>query len=115
MGKIKDSKGLYVAISILLAIIFWLYVRAENDIPMENVVRGIPIQIANEDVLESRGLMVSEVEPAAINITFEGSSSVVPRLNRNNVTVSVDVARISEIVLSETDYTTEQIKVLEAT
>ena len=27
----------------------------------------------------------------------------------------VDVARISEIVLSETDYTTEQIKVLEAT
>ena len=95
MGKIKDSKGLYVAISILLAIIFWLYVRAENDIPMENVVRGIPVQIANEDVLESRGLMVSEVEPAAINITFEGSSSVVPRLNRNNVTVSVDVARIT--------------------
>ena len=95
MGRIKDSKGLYVAISILLAIIFWLYVRAENDIPMENQVRGIPIQIANEDVLESRGLMVSEVEPAAINITFEGSSSVVPRLNRNNVTVSVDVARIT--------------------
>ena len=95
MGRIKDSKGLYVAISILLAIIFWLYVRAENDIPMENQVRGIPIQIANEDVLESRGLMVSEIDPATINITFEGSSSVVPRLNRNNVTVSVDVSRIT--------------------
>ena len=95
MGRIKDSKGLYVAISILLAIIFWLYVRAENDIPMENQVRGIPIQIANEDVLESRGLMVSEIDPETINITFEGSSSVVPRLNRNNVTVSVDVARIT--------------------
>ena len=95
MGRIKDSKGLYVAISILLAIIFWLYVRAENDIPMENQVRGIPIQITNEDVLESRGLMVSEIDPETINITFEGSSSVVPRLNRNNVTVSVDVARIT--------------------
>ena len=95
MGRIKDSKGLYVAISILLAIIFWLYVRAENDIPMENQVRGIPIQIANEDVLESRGLMVSEIDPETINITFEGSSSVVPRLNRNNVTVSVDVSRIT--------------------
>ena len=95
MGRIKDSKGLYVAISILLAIIFWLYVRAENDIPMENQVRGIPIQITNEDVLESRGLMVSEIDPETINITFEGSSSVVPRLNRNNVTVSVDVSRIT--------------------
>ena len=95
MGRIKDSKGLYVAISILLAIIFWLYVRAENDIPMETQVRGIPIQITNEDVLESRGLMVSEIDPETINITFEGSSSVVPRLNRNNVTVSVDVSRIT--------------------
>ena len=95
MGRIKDSKGLYVAISILLAIAFWLYVRAENDIPVQNVVRGIPIQIMSEDVLEARGLMVSEVNPDTINITFEGSSSVVPRLNRNNVTVTVDVSRIT--------------------
>lgn len=95
MGKLKESKGLYVAISILLAIAFWLYVRAENDIPVQNVVRGIPIQIMSEDVLEARGLMVSEVNPDTINITFEGSSSVVPRLNRNNVTVTVDVSRIT--------------------
>ena len=95
MGKLKESKGLYVAISILLAIAFWLYVRAENDIPVQNVVRGIPIQIMSEDVMEARGLMVSEVNPDTINITFEGSSSVVPRLNRNNVTVTVDVSRIT--------------------
>lgn len=105
MGKIKESKGLYVALSILLAIIFWLYVRAEKDIPSTNTVRNIEIQLVNEDILEARGLMVSEIEPKTLNITFDGSTSVVPKLNRNNVTVSVDVSRITSAGVHDVSYT----------
>ena len=105
MGKIKESKGLYVALSILLAIIFWLYVRAEKDLPSTNTVRNIEIQLINEDILEARGLMVSQIEPETLNITFNGSSTVVPKLNRNNVTVSVDVSRLTSVGGYDLTYT----------
>lgn len=75
MGKLKESKGLYVFLSIVLAICLWAYVRVVDDPEVDVRLNNLPIVLTSEDVLESRGLMVNEVTPESVSITFHGANS----------------------------------------
>ena len=77
MGKLKESKGLYVFLSIVLAICLWAYVRVVDDPEVDVRLNNLPIVLTSEDVLESRGLMVNEVTPESVSITFHGANSAI--------------------------------------
>ena len=65
----KVNKILYLALSLLLAIIFWLYVDnvKGNTIPKE--FNAVPVEfIGAEDTLPSRGLMLVDGEDATIDL-----------------------------------------------
>ena len=78
---------------------------------------------AAESIQVLAGYAVAEAEIENL-VTAKGYADCVAFMGDESISVvvdagedglqPVDVARISEIVLSETDYTTEQIKVLEA-
>ena len=36
MGRLRESRWLYVLLSVVLAVMFWLYIRAELDPTQEN-------------------------------------------------------------------------------
>ena len=79
---------------------------------------------AAESIQVLAGYAVAEAQIENL-VTAKGYADCVAFMGEESISVvvdageaglqPVDVARISEIVLSETDYTTEQIKVLEAT
>lgn len=95
MGKLKDSKWFYVALSIVLAVALWAYVQVEYDPEKSTTFHNLPINLVGEDVLESRGLMVSSVTPDGVSITFHGATSALRTLTQNRPTLSVDLSRIS--------------------
>lgn len=90
--KVKNSKGFYIALSILCAVICWFFVdlTVEPDIYVK--VRNIPVTYEGLDELESKGLMIEEGSEATVTLKLSGQRSVVSQLNRNNVTVTVDAA-----------------------
>ena len=101
----KESKWLYVLLSILIATAFWMSVRAGEDPEMENRVRGISVVMTGERVLENQGLMVDAVSHDAVALTWRGSWKEIGQLNKDDVSVSLDVSRISEPGTYELDYT----------
>ena len=48
----RDSKWIYVLLSILIATVFWLYVRRTQDPAQDGVIRNIPVTLIGERVLE---------------------------------------------------------------
>lgn len=105
MKRMKESKWLYVLLSILIATAFWMSVRAGEDPEMENRVRGIPVTLTGERVLENQSLMVDEISHHEVTLTWRGSWKEIGQLNKDDVSVSVDVSRISEPGTYELDYT----------
>lgn len=104
MGQVKESKWLYILLSILAAIAFWASVRAGQDPEMENRVRGIPVVTSGDRVLTNQGLMIDEISHQTVALTWKGSWDDIGLLDKNSVSVVVDVSRISEPGTYELDY-----------
>ena len=52
MEMLKDRKWAYVLLSVFLAVILWLYVRAEKDPVSDARIRNIPVQITGSQRVE---------------------------------------------------------------
>lgn len=105
MELLKERKGAYIALSILLAVILWLYVRAEKDPVSDARIRNIPVQITGSSVLSSKGLTVSGLSSERISATVQAPASVLSNLSRKNITATIDVSRIDEAGEHTLNYT----------
>ncbi len=103
--KIRESRWLYVVLSIVMAIAFWMYVRVETDPDATKPIHNISVSLQGEDVLEARGLMVSATEPGDVDLTLKGSVSVINNITNRNITVVLDVSKITEAGDYDLDYT----------
>jgi len=104
MKTIKESKWLYIFLSILIATSIWMYVRAGEDPEMENRVRGIPVSVTGDRVLENQGLMIDAISQQTVSLTWKGSWRDIGTLDKSTVSVGVDVSRITQPGVYELDY-----------
>lgn len=96
MEMLKDRKWAYVLLSVFLAVILWLYVRAEKDPVSDARIRNIPVQITGSSVLTSKGLTVAGLSNDRVSATLQAPASVLSDISRKNITATIDVSRIDE-------------------
>ena len=96
MERLKESRWVYILLSILMAVVVWLYVRTVQDTASDFTIYNVPVQVINTRTLNERGLTVAGLSDKTVNVTVNAPWSVQRNLNRNNVTVSVDVSTITE-------------------
>ena len=96
MEMLKDRKWAYVLLSVFLAVILWLYVRAEKDPVSDARIRNIPVQITGSSVLSSKGLTVAGLSSDRVSTTLQAPASVLSDISRKNITATIDVSRIDE-------------------
>lgn len=94
--RLRDSRTFYIIVSVILAIIFWLYVRAEVNPEQNGVIRNVPVELTGESVLASQGLAVAEVSDENVDFEIRAPASVLTTLNKRNVTAIVDVSKCAE-------------------
>ncbi len=97
----KDlKKGLYLFISVLVAITIWLFVdqiSGPNGGPQTAVrtIEEIPIEYLNESGLENKGLMMlDEGTDTSIDLTVEGTRWLVSNLDPSDIRVTVDLGTV---------------------
>lgn len=91
----KPNKPLYIVLSVIIATTLWLYVRSVDDSDYTRTISNIPVTFVGEDVLNANGLMLAADTRESVDLTVQGRQSVVSQLRRDNVTVQVDLSRIS--------------------
>jgi len=98
MERLKESKWVYVLLSIILAVVFWLYVRAELDPQDSDWINNIPVEITGSAVLSRQGLTVSSLSMEKIDIQVEAPSSILTDLLRNkkDIKAVLDVSKCTE-------------------
>ena len=96
--RLRESRWVYMLLSVLLAFIFWYYVRAELDPSQPTWFHDVPVVVTNSSVLTRQGLTVSQLSEDAVDLYIEAPVSVREALfrNREELTVALDVSRCEE-------------------
>lgn len=80
------------AVSLLTAIVLWLYVMGEVDPETRAKIGDIPVSLANTEVLAEYGLAAAYDEQLMISATVSGKRSDVNEVKKNGLTAYVDVS-----------------------
>ena len=95
IDRLRESRWFYILLSILLAVLIWMYIRDVENPTQEGTYYGVEIQISGERVLEERGLTVASISQKTVNVTVNAPISVHNDL-RGNITATVDVSQCTE-------------------
>ena len=91
--RLKENRTFYICLSVVLAILFWLYVREVEDPVMDGNVWNVPVELTGESILASQGLAVAEVSENTVDFKVKAPASVLENLSRKNVTAILDVSK----------------------
>lgn len=98
MGKkILDSKLLYALLAIVIAIALWFYVAAVENNDDDITIKGVPITFVNEEVLEERGMMISDGRNQTATLKLTGPMTELAKLDREKekINLTIDVSKIT--------------------
>ena len=98
MARLKESRWVFVLLSIALAIVFWAYVRAAVDPDGVTNIHNVRVEATGTSVLTSQGLTIADISPQVVELRVSGPTSARTELlrNRSNLCVRVDVSSCVE-------------------
>lgn len=99
MKKLIENDRLLKVVSVVIALIIWLYIIIILDPDMEVAVRDIPIQIIGEEQLAERGLSIVNESATEVSFQLKGSRK---RMGNNNMKSIIAKADVSEITQTGT-------------
>lgn len=101
----KVNRALYIAISLLVAVLFWVYVDNEQGNNITADFTDVPIEfIGATDTLPSRKLMVSKVSTETVDLTLSGPRSAITDLKKGDIVLQVNLSSISSMGTYPLDY-----------
>ena len=94
----KANKILYIILSLLLAVVFWLFVDASQGNQITQDFANVAVEfIGEEDTLPSRGLMLAEGGDATVTVKLRGPRSVISNLRSKDLRVRVNLTDINAV------------------
>ena len=97
MNRLKNSNAFYMALSILAAIILWLYVDLVNQPDIKQEFTDIPVVFDGEDTLGENGLMILHNGQETVDLTIDAKRADLYKLNKNNIAITVKVDSINSV------------------
>ncbi len=81
-------------LAFLVAFALWIYVITVVSPDSDATITGIPVELQGESVLQERGLMIVANETPTVTLQVKGNRNDLNKLNRSNITITVDVTKI---------------------
>lgn len=78
-------------LSLMFAIIFWLYVMDQVNPEMVRTIPNLPVEILNEEIIQSGGYVVLEEKVPAVSIKIKGRRKAVMNIKPEDIILSADV------------------------
>ncbi len=89
-------KGLYMVLSVLVAIVAWSYTGNVANPEESGPVRNIPVTFIGLEALEERGLTITSGAEQTVSIQVSGRRNAYRALSSETVSVVVDVSNIQQ-------------------
>ena len=93
-----------ILLAFLVAFALWIYVITVVSPDSDATITGIPVELQGEGVLQERGLMIVSNETPTVTLQLKGNRNDLNKLNRSNITITVDVTKIDSAGMMNAAY-----------
>lgn len=95
-SKIWDNKALMVLVSIISAILIWVYVTTTEGDVRDKTFEGVQVVLNGADGLRDReNFVISDVSANSVTVTLRGTLRTLSKLTSSNIKAVVDVSKIT--------------------
>ncbi|MDD2295079.1 MAG: CdaR family protein [Eubacteriales bacterium] len=91
-----NSSWLDKIISVVIALILWVYVVNVINPPSSTTITGVPVQLLNQEVLAASSLAIAGTDSYTVDVVVEGARSDVIDLQADQVTAAADLFGMSK-------------------
>lgn len=95
-------------LSVVIAILIWLFVANTNDPVVTKKFYNIPVKVTNEDALTNRGYAYEILDGEEVNITVKGKSSIIRSMNISDFQAIADFSKLSKVDAVPIDVTAKK-------
>ena len=92
----KHQKRIDIVVSIVAAILLWIYVITIVNPPVESIVKDVPVQITGQEALESSGYALAHAEGYTANVVISGPRNDIGSVKASDIIVTADVSSLTE-------------------
>lgn len=101
----KQHKIISAVIALVIAAGLWAYTVVYVSPETTVSINGIPVQFRMEDILLTRGLIITKGKEQSVGLTVSGKRSDLLKLDSGNVKISADLSNITEPGTWDVSYT----------
>ena len=102
---IVDSRVFWMVISLLVSVAIWIYVTSTDQEEATQTFRGVPVELVGEEtLLNSRGLLVTDVSTSTVTVEISGPRRVLNLLDSADLVAQVDVSKLSQPAYASMTY-----------
>ena len=91
----KRSRLICLLISLVAAVALWAYVVTVVSTEKSATIYNIPVTFTGLDTLQEQNLTVTEGLDATVTLQLTGRRTLIQELNRDNISLTVDVSKIT--------------------
>ena len=92
--KLLQNETFIRVVSLLIAIILWMYVLSVENPQVDKTIRGVPVQVINIANIQNNGLEIISMSDEKIDIKISGRLSEVNNIGIEDLSVQLDVSNI---------------------
>lgn len=97
MKQWKNNNIGMKVLSVLIAVLIWLFVANTNDPVVSKRIADIPVEIINEEALTDQGYAYEVTEGSEVTITVRGKRSIVDGLTALDFDAVADFSKLSTV------------------
>ena len=91
MKKLMSNDIFLRILSLVLAILFWIYIVFITNPEIEVKITGIPITLANHQSIKNEGYIVSNEITTTVDIKVKGTRRMLADMDRDSIIAYVDL------------------------
>ncbi|MBP3673695.1 MAG: hypothetical protein J6J18_07690 [Oscillospiraceae bacterium] len=99
------NKVVSMLLSVAIALGLWAYVITTVSPGSKDTISGIPVVFEGETALKEKGLMITSENNVTVSLELSGNRSDLAKLDKNNITVKVDLTKVYDPGEHQLDYT----------
>lgn len=97
LKNIYNSNYFWVILSVIASFMLWTYITSVEETIQQNTYSGIPVVFTGEEnIRESRGLIISEVDTTSVRVKISGNRRALSKFNASDLQATIDVSRVTQ-------------------